>query len=74
MLEPVSHNMLHFRPTELMAYTHFRFPITYHYMFMTIKFHSQELKFPMSKCLPFVKHFSAKEVVADKISSKTSNN
>ena len=74
MLQPVSRNILYFHPTELAAYTHLRFLVTFHCMFMTTKFHSQKLKFPMSKYLPFAKYFSGREVVADKTSSKASNN
>lgn len=44
--------------------------ITFHCMFMTMNFHSQKLKFPMSKCLPLAQYFSGGEVVSDKISSK----
>lgn len=65
MLEPVSHNMLYFCPAKLAAYTHFRFSVTSHCMFMTTKFCSQKPKFPMSKCLPFMKYFGGREVVAD---------
>lgn len=49
-------------------HAHFRVPITFHCMF--VNFHSEKLRFPMSKCLPLAKDFSEGEMVSDKISSK----
>lgn len=56
------------------ACTQFRLPITFQCMFITTKFHSQKWKFPMPTCLAFAEYFSGREVVADKIRTKTSNN
>lgn len=46
----------------------FRVPITFPCMF--VNFHSEKLRFPMSKCLPLAKDFSGGEMVSDKISWK----
>lgn len=39
-------------------YVHFRVSITFYCMFVITNFHSQKLKFPMSKHLPLAKYFS----------------
>lgn len=51
-------------------HAYFRIPIAFHCMFVTTNFHSQKLKFPVSKCVPLAKYFSGGGVLSDKINSK----